>query len=201
MKKTDKPLGTGEKRTVRLLTDALSELMGKKTFDDITVKEICALAMVPHSTFYNYFEDKFDLLHTLFDEFFDNFVQLNVGRDFNLQRIEDSLEKVMVFCLENKRFLQRLKNADANGTFSQQLHDYMAKEICAKLRQLEEAGGQLRLPAELLAEYYAVNIVYLGKWWLQRPTEIPMPELKKYLRLLFANKDFLLPPGENGQTD
>ena len=61
--------------------------------------------------------------------------------------------------------------------------------------------GQLRLPAELLAEYYAVNIVYLGKWWLQRPTEIPMPELKKYLRLLFANKDFLLPPGENGQTD
>lgn len=69
--------------------------MEKKTFDDITVKEICALAMVPHSTFYNYFEDKFDLLHTLFDEFFDNFVQLNVGRDFNLQRIEDSLEKVM----------------------------------------------------------------------------------------------------------
>ena len=67
MKKTDQPLSTGGKRTVRLLTDALSELMGKKTFDDITVKEICALAMVPHSTFYNYFEDKFDLLHTLFD--------------------------------------------------------------------------------------------------------------------------------------
>lgn len=201
MKKTDKPLGTGGKRTVRLLTDALSELMGKKTFDDITVKEICALAMVPHSTFYNYFEDKFDLLHTLFDEFFDNFVQLNVGRDFNLQRIEDSLEKVMVFCLENKRFLQRLKNADANGTFSQQLHDYMAK---GDLRQAAAAGGSGRTaapPAELLAEYYAVNIVYLGKWWLQRPTEIPMPELKKYLRLLFANKDFLLPPGENGQTD
>ena len=201
MKKTDKPLGTGGKRTLRLLTDALSELMGKKPFDDITVKEICALAMVPHSTFYNYFEDKFDLLHTLFDEFFDNFVQLNVGRDFNLQRIEDSLEKVMLFCLENKRFLQKLRSADANGTFSQQLHDYMGKEICAKLRQLEEAGGQLRLPAELLAEYYAVNIVYLGKWWLQRPAEIPMPELKKYLRLLFANKDFLLPPGENGQAD
>lgn len=178
MKKTDKPLGTGGKRTLRLLTDALSELMAKKSFDDITVKEICALAMVPHSTFYNYFEDKFDLLRTLFDEFFDNFVQLNVGRDFNLQHIEDSLEKVMLFCLENKRFLQKLKSADINGTFSRQLHDYMAKEIHVKLRQLEEAGGQLRLPAELLAEYYAVNIVYLGKWWLQRPTEIPMPELK-----------------------
>lgn len=200
MKKTGKPLGTGGRRTLRLLTDAMSELLGKKPFDDITVKEICELAMVPHSTFYNYFEDKFDLLRALFDAFFENFVQLNIGQDFNLQSIEESLEKVMLFCLENKKFLLRLRSADANGTFSQQLHDYMAKEIFRKLQQLEEAGGELRLPAELLAEYYAVNIVYLGKWWLQRPSEIPMPELKKYLRLLFANREFLLPPAENGQS-
>lgn len=197
MKKTDKQLGTGGMRTLRLLKDALGELMGKKPFDDITVKEICALSMVPHSTFYSYFEDKFDLLRYVFDEFFNNLVQLNVGRDFNLQRIEDSLEKVISFCLDNRPFLLRLKNADANGTFAQQLHDYTAKEIYGKLRQLEEAGGTLSLPADLLAEYYAVNIVYLGKWWLQQRKDIPMPELKKYLRLLFANRDFLLPPAEN----
>ena len=70
MKKTDKPLGTGARRTLRLLSDALGELMGKKSFDDITVKEICALSMVPHSTFYTYFEDKFDLLRYMFEEFF-----------------------------------------------------------------------------------------------------------------------------------
>ena len=142
--------------------------------------------------------DYFDLLRYVFDEFFNNLVQLNVGRDFNLQRIEDSLEKVISFCLDNRPFLLRLKNADANGTFAQQLHDYTAKEIYGKLRQVEEAGGTLSLPADLLAEYYAVNIVYLGKWWLQQRKDIPMPELKKYLRLLFANRDFLLPPAENG---
>ena len=87
-------------------------------------------------------------------------------------------------------------------------HSYPGDSIKDPLRRhraiflrVRDEAGELRLPAELLAEYYAVNIVYLGKWWLQRPTEIPMPELKKYLRLLFANKDFLLPPGENGQTD
>ena len=195
MKKTNtgKAPGTGTRRTLRLLSDALLELMGKKSFDDITVKELCALSMVPHSTFYTYFEDKFDLLRYIFEEFFENFVQLNVGRDFNLQRIEDTLEKVAQFCLDNKHFLRKLKNADANGTFSEQLHDYAAKEIYEKLRQIESGGGVLSLPADLLAEYYAVNIVYLGKWWLKQGKEIPMPELKKYLRLLFANSDFILP--------
>lgn len=189
---TGKVRGTGERRTLRLLSDALLELMGKKSFEEITVKELCALSLVPHSTFYTYFEDKFDLLRYIFEEFFQNFVQLNVGRDFNLQRIEDTLEKVAQFCLDNKRFLRKLKNADANGTFSEQLHDYAAKEIYAKLKQIEESGGVLSLPADLLAEYYAVNIVYLGKWWLQQGKDIPMPELKRYLRLLFANKDFIL---------
>ncbi len=194
MKKTGKQLGTGARRTLRLLAEALSELMGKKSFDDITVKEICALSMVPHSTFYGYFEDKFDLLRYVFEEFFQNFVQLSVDENFDLQSIEDTLEKVARFCLENEKFLRKLKNADANGTFSGQLHDYMAKEIYDQLLRLQAAGGVLRLPAELLAEYYAVNIVYLGKWWLQKGMEISMPELKQYLRLIFADRDFLLPP-------
>lgn len=190
MKKTDKPLGTGARRTLRLLSDALGELMGKKSFDDITVKEICALSMVPHSTFYTYFEDKFDLLRYMFEEFFRSFVQWSMDEHFDLQRIEETLEKIARFFLENESFLRKLRNADANGTFSEQLHDYTAKEIYRNLLQLQETGVLLRLPAELLAEYYAVNIVYLGKWWLQKGRQIPMPELKRYLRLLFANKEF-----------
>ncbi len=82
------------------------------------------------------------------------------------------------------------------------MHDYAAKEIYAKLKQIESRGGVLSLPADLLAEYYAVNIVYLGKWWLQQGKDIPMPELKRYLRLLFANKDFILPlPDGKGEAE
>lgn len=192
-----KPSSVAEKRTCKLLTDALGELMKKKPFDAITVTEICGHALIPHSTFYNYFEDKFDLLRFVFDEFFEAFGQLNLGTDFETDHVENTIEKVADYCLKNKAFLQRLKNADANGTFSEQLHDYIAKEILARLKKLQEAGGRARMPADLIAEYYAVNVVYLGRWWLERGSAISMPELKSYLRILFDGKDFIqMPPKE-----
>lgn len=50
------------KRTRKLLYNALLDLMEKQPFENITVKQICDLAMVHRTTFYTHFQDKFDLL-------------------------------------------------------------------------------------------------------------------------------------------
>lgn len=49
-------------RTRRLLVDALSALMGEKSFDAITVSEIAARATLNRVTFYAHFQDKYALL-------------------------------------------------------------------------------------------------------------------------------------------
>ena len=50
-------------RTYVLLRKALYELLTEKPFEKISLTDICTRSMVPRSTFYRYFEDKYDLLH------------------------------------------------------------------------------------------------------------------------------------------
>lgn len=60
-------LTLGKKRTLKAMTSALVELLKKKEFSGISVTEICEVCMLPKSTFYNYFDDKYDLLNFFFD--------------------------------------------------------------------------------------------------------------------------------------
>ena len=37
-------------------------LLSEKSFEEITVRQLCEAAQYPRATFYNYFDDKYDLL-------------------------------------------------------------------------------------------------------------------------------------------
>ena len=49
-------------RTLKLLKEALLEVMTKKSFEEIKINDICNVAMVHRTTFYSHFDDKYDLL-------------------------------------------------------------------------------------------------------------------------------------------
>ena len=49
-------------RTLKLLKEALLEMMTKKSFEEIKINDICNVAMVHRTTFYSHFDDKYDLL-------------------------------------------------------------------------------------------------------------------------------------------
>lgn len=46
----------------RFLAESLKELMLQKSFEKITIKQICDKTGVIRATFYNYFEDKYGRL-------------------------------------------------------------------------------------------------------------------------------------------
>ena len=56
------------RRTQRLLLETLNEMLRKKTFGEIHVKDICARAGLHRSTFYHHFEDKYHLLTLMIRE-------------------------------------------------------------------------------------------------------------------------------------
>lgn len=53
-------------KTKRSLKEALIELMNEKSFEKITVTEICDRAYTSRITFYTYYTDKYSLLHDIF---------------------------------------------------------------------------------------------------------------------------------------
>ena len=52
------------RRTRQLLQGALLQLLGSKSFDDISVQDIAEAATVNRATFYDHYTDKFALLES-----------------------------------------------------------------------------------------------------------------------------------------
>jgi len=55
-------LSNSARRTLRELGTAAAKLISEKKLEDISVKDICDESMVSKSSFYNYFDDKLDLV-------------------------------------------------------------------------------------------------------------------------------------------
>jgi AcrR family transcriptional regulator len=53
------------RRTKKLLTQALTELMQQKQVKEITVKELTDLADMNRGTFYLYYKDIYDMLESI----------------------------------------------------------------------------------------------------------------------------------------
>lgn len=60
-----KHLTLGAKRTLKAFRVAMFDALSEKDFDRITVNDICKKSEYPRATFYNYFDDKLDLLEYL----------------------------------------------------------------------------------------------------------------------------------------
>ena len=58
------------RRTKKLLTQALTELLQTKQINEITVKELTDLADMNRGTFYLYYKDIFDMLEKIEEELF-----------------------------------------------------------------------------------------------------------------------------------
>ena len=57
-----KPTTRGARRTLEAFRHALIDALEAQPFEDITVNALCERADYPRATFYNYFDDKYDLL-------------------------------------------------------------------------------------------------------------------------------------------
>ena len=71
MKEPEKKEDRRVRRTKKLLTQALMQLLQEKQVNEITVKELTELADMNRGTFYLYYRDIYDMLEKIEDSLFD----------------------------------------------------------------------------------------------------------------------------------
>ena len=102
-------------RTKRDLADSLLQLLETKSFDKISVKEICENALISKLTFYNNFKNKEELMTFVFERTtkstFDNLKKNYLG-DVNksISYIDILISLVTLFYDEKSLFRKILKN-------------------------------------------------------------------------------------------
>ena len=121
------------RRTKKLLTKALTQLLQEKQINEITVKELTDLADMNRGTFYLYYKDIFDMLEKIEDGLFealDEIVSLHEHDDVS-QQTKPILLDLFHFIEENQEMCRVLLSSHGDMNFLHKLNE-VVREKCLK---------------------------------------------------------------------
>ena len=119
------------RRTKKLLTQALTELLQKKQVSEITVKELTDLADMNRGTFYLYYKDIYDMLEKIEDEMFrklDDIAQNHEHGDLT-QQVKPILLDLFRFISENREMCRVLLSPNGDINFLHRLYEAIRERI------------------------------------------------------------------------
>lgn len=150
----NKTLDLRIRRTHKLLFDALTLLLSEKSFDNITITDICEKAMVHRTTFYKHFEDKYHLLDSLISQLVQNFEEKSTEQtpvDNPRQYYVNLFRLLLEHMQENiKMYSVGLLN---NGSTIKVLQKIVVGRTKSRLESDEANGLIFLIPAPILSEF------------------------------------------------
>ena len=173
-------------KTRQLLKDALVVLISEKGFESVTIQEILDRANVGRSTFYLHFENKNELLHSCFEDFFNLFEQYKAGvsngkKHGDLNETDFTL-KLFQFVERNHRLFKALLGKDVIAMFNRLVHDYVFIYIDEALKKMAKDKKQTPLQLEMLTHYIASAFIGILKWWVDKDMPCTVEEVDKYFK-------------------
>ncbi len=188
MKHTYKKDDLRIRRTYKLLTESLLDLLSENKFEDISVTDICENAMIHRTTFYKHFEDKYQLLKFCVKEFQINFSKEN-NADYKFDNLTDyyinSMKNILEFITSPKnksQFVALLKNN--RNSIPTIFHETIVEDVILKLEDVKKNGNEFSVPISMIAEFYAGAIISVIRWWFESDMTISVEDLIRYSTFL-----------------
>ena len=164
---TEKKEDRRVRRTKKLLSQGLIELMQHKQVKDITVRELADLVDVNRGTFYLYYRDIFDLLERLEEDLFEQLNEVILAHKGEpvLAHIRPMLTDVFHIVAENKEICRVLLSDNGDIKFLQRLSDVIQEKL-----RTEWLNGYVDNETEFEYRYAfgALGFVGLLRTWLHR---------------------------------
>lgn len=157
------------------LAESLKELSRVRPIEKITIKEITDKAGVIRPTFYNHFQDKYELLEWIIREelmapampLFDNGM-MREGITFIFTAIE-----------KEKDFYIKAVQLEGQNSFTDMMQK-AASEIIHSRMHVDKMKERIKYPwltTELIAEFYGHMACSVAIRWIKSGMEIPVNEL------------------------
>ncbi len=176
--------------TKELFAESLRELALQKPVDKITVREIAQNCGFTSKTFYNHFQDKYDLISWIYSTSVEKIVD-KIGKDGYEWR--DSLRECFNYFLENRAFLKNLiANTSGQDSFINYVTQFNVKILSNYIKRSQKLD-ELPQDLEIFIKVYCYGTVCTFCEFLTVPIpmsdeefialiEKSLPEpLKKYL--------------------
>ena len=178
------------RRTYLLLMKALLDLLAEIPFEKISLTDICRVSMVSRSTFYRYFEDKYDLLGYCLQNFFENMdLDIDVIYLKNLDSMKDYLAKTLKVLDTAHAQFSRIYRLNRDGVFMDLLRSLLIQVLTDKLKQAENSGIHCRISTPVFTYLLADFYISVAKCYLDFDGEFSAEDFIEHV-VLFANRNF-----------
>ena len=141
-------------KTKRKLLSTFRTLISEKSFEDITVNEICEAANVRRATFYKHFPDKLAFLKFFIGSLRSMF-EKNVARhkkyDSDYEYYVDYLTATVRFLDENEDIVNKALASNVMPVLLDVIMKKNYEDTCARLHESVKAGMVLRASVEVTA--------------------------------------------------
>lgn len=170
-------------RTYDQLTSGLVMLLTKKSFEDLSVSEICESAQVHRATFYKHFNDKFEFLNYCFNNELSK-ISFDVSADAaNADNIKENfmnfIKVTFEFVSSQKAIfsaiLSKKYSASLGSSFTMAVHKYCVEKVSVILPDTQPER------AELFAAFYSNAFIGVVTQYAKNPDAYPLEEVYSFL--------------------
>lgn len=154
------------------LMKVLEDLLHKKSFQKISVNELCESAKISRSAFYANFEDKYQLLSYCLNtkaEEFNSLMEFHSPQEF--------LTVMLDFIQKEGKFFYNTFNTDLNEEMREIFYHFFDQHFTNALKEKEAQGFVLPGPAEVVSSFYIGGLTNTIVRWIKSNYQIPKSEL------------------------
>jgi probable dihydroxyacetone kinase regulator len=165
-----------QKREVKvLLADSFKELVQEKPVEKITIKEITDRAGVIRVTFYNHFQDKYELLEWICREEIVSPIKILLQN--NMRR--EAVMFMFTALLKNKEFYSHVAHTQGQNSFPSTVQQLISETIEEHFLANEygKQGKYSWLTAKWISDYYAMSLTYILMSWIDKDMSVPPEDM------------------------
>ncbi|MDD6352254.1 MAG: TetR/AcrR family transcriptional regulator C-terminal domain-containing protein [Lachnospiraceae bacterium] len=168
-----------------LLAESLKEIAVTKPIEKITIREITDRAGVIRPTFYNHFQDKYELLEWIVQNDLIEPMEPFIRRDM----LKEGLTMALKNMEKEKSFYIQAVHLEGQNSFSDILkrasRDLILRYMQGKLN--EKVSQYEWLTNEKIADFYAESISYIVTTWALESMKIPESEVSDVCVYLYGH--------------
>jgi len=169
------------RKTQRLLKESLLELMEKKDFKNISVKDITELADLNRGTFYLHYADTYSLLQEMETEVLRDFQNMVNGyRDaFKKASLMPVTIPIIQYIEENKKICKILFENSSSNDFVNRFHTLILKNGTAIIKEQYPNAKDVTL--NYFLEFITYGLTGVFKQWLNTDMQQPKEEVAEFV--------------------
>lgn len=156
-------------RTKKALITTFSDLLETKSFDNITIQDLCEKANVRRSTFYRHFNDKYDLLNHIVGTLIEYFRTLHlpeIDPKIPRQFFNKFMKDILLFISDNKAMVKSVISINIYSEVYQILYNQIYAVVKRQI-EFDKQIGQFYIDEFIYGEFLAGGILSVILNWIQ----------------------------------